>query len=48
LRRPHHATIEAQLSRSAASARQATGWGLGDADVNIGFIGVPSLQSNWK
>ncbi len=38
----------AQLSRSAASARQATGWGLGDADVNIGFIGVPSLQSNWK
>jgi hypothetical protein len=38
----------AQLNRSAASARQATGWGLGDADVNIGFIGVPSLQSNWK
>jgi hypothetical protein len=38
----------AQLSRSAASARQATGWGLGDADVNIGYIGVPSLKSNWK
>lgn len=37
----------AQLSRSAASSRQATGWGLGDTDVNIGFVGVPSLKTNW-
>jgi len=36
------------LQRAHVGKRQPTGWGYDEGDIQVGLVGVPILQNNWK
>jgi len=38
----------ADLQRAHVGKRQPTGWGYDEGDIQVGLVGVPILQNNWK